>query len=212
MAGAAAEAETIACPNYEVIDPVSPTASYTIDADDRIVRTDEGFAALAREHGRPELGDAAVGRPLLDFVAGERPRALQRALIARARAAAPEPIEVRYRCDAPELRRFAVLRLSAGRDGSVVFTTWFEALEERDYQPLLDYARPRGEQTVRLCAWCNRFDTGGGWHEVEDAAAAVAQADTRPPAVEHGLCEICELLLTTRPGAGPTRSGPFGRP
>ena len=96
-------------------------------------------------------------------------------------------------------------------DGGVVFTTWFEAVEEREYQPLLDYDRPRGEAKVRLCAWCNRFDAGG-WREAEDAAAHVAQADGNPPAVEHGLCEICELLLTTRPGAGPTRSGPSGLP
>jgi hypothetical protein len=187
-------------------------AAYAIDRDDRIVWTDEGFAELAREHGRPDLAEAAVGRPLIDFVTGERPRELQRALIARARAGTPGPIELRYRCDSPAMRRFAVLQIEARPDGSVVFTTWFEALEERDYQPLLDYTRRRGEETVKLCAWCNRFDCGGGWREVEEAARAVATADTHPPAVEHGLCEICELLLTTRPGAGPTRSGPFGRP
>jgi hypothetical protein len=190
---------------------VPPTASYTIDPADRIVRTDAGFAALAREHGRAGLADGALGRPLLDFVAGERPRALQQALIARARAAAADPLELRYRCDAPEMRRFGVLRLHAEPDGSVVFTTWFEAVEEREYQPLLDYGRPRGDGTVKLCAWCNRLDTGGGWREAEEAAQAIAHADGRPPAVEHGLCEICEVLLS-RPGAGPTRSAPFGRP
>ena len=186
-------------------------ASYAIDGRDCIVWADEGFAQLAREHGRPELADAMIGRPLMDFVSGERPRALQRELIARARAATPQPVELRYRCDSPEMRRFAVLEISARADRTVVFTTWFEAIEERDYQPLLDYDRPRGDDTVRLCAWCNRLDAGG-WREVEDAAARIANAGDRPPAVEHGLCEICELLLTTRPGAGPTRSGPSGRP
>jgi hypothetical protein len=188
-------------------------ASYAIDAGDRIVWTDEGFAGLAAEHGQAELAEDAVGRPLIDFVAGERPRALQRALIARARATpAKDPLELRYRCDSPAMRRFAVLQMAGQPDGGVVFTTWFEATEDRPYQPLLDRkAEHDGHGTVELCAWCNRVKTSDGWHEVEDLAPA-AQADGRPPAVEDGLCEICELLLTTRPGAGPKWSGPYGRP
>jgi hypothetical protein len=190
---------------------MSGIASYAIDAADRIVWTDEGFAGLAREHGQPALAEKAVGRPLLDFVAGEKPRALQKALIVRARACAPDAIELRYRCDGPEMRRFAVLELKAERSGRLVFTTWFEAVEERPYQPLLDYDRPHGEEAVPLCAWCNRVDVGG-WREAEDVTERVAQASPSPPRVEHGVCEICELLLTTRPGEAPTRSFPYGLP
>src|SRR4051794_38684934 len=176
-------------------------ASYAIDVADRIIWADGGFAELARAHGWPQLATAVVGRPLMDFVAGERPRALQAALIARARAS-HQPLELRYRCDSPVMRRFAVMRIAGRPDGGVVFTTWFESVEEREYLPLLDYERPRSKETVKLCAWCNRLDNGGGWREAEDATQAVAHADTRPPAVEHGLCEICELLLTTRPSTG----------
>jgi hypothetical protein len=191
---------------------VPPTASYAIDSDDRIVWTDEGFANLARDHGCADLPERAIGRPLLDFVAGDRPKALQEALLARVRACAPDTLELRYRCDGPEMRRFGVLEIAADSDGAVVFTTWFETVEERAYQPLLDYDRPRGEATAQLCAWCNRFDAGGGWREAEEAAERVAQADSGPPRVEHGLCEICELLLTTRPGEAPKRSFPYGLP
>src|SRR4051812_45946529 len=106
------------------------TASYAIDAGDRIVWTDPGFAAMAREHEQAQLADSALGRPLIGFVAGERPRALQRALIARARALpSAEPLELRYRCDSPAMRRFAVLQMASRPHGGVVFTTWFEATE-----------------------------------------------------------------------------------
>jgi hypothetical protein len=194
-----------------------PRACYAIDADDRIVWTDAGFADLAQSHGQPGLATGALGRPLIEFVAGERPRALQQALIARARrAAGTEPLELRYRCDSPEMRRFAVLQMARQPDDRVLFTTWFEATEPRHYQPLLDPATPRGDgASTRLCAWCNRIDPGDGWREVEDEAHAQTAADARPPAVEHGLCEICELLLTGplgRPGAGPKSSGPSGHP
>ena len=188
-----------------------PRACYAIDADDRIVWTDAGFADLAASHGQPGLATHALGRPLIDFVAGERPRALQQALIARARRAADaEPLELRYRCDSPEMRRFAVLQMTRQPDDRILFTTWFEATEPRPHQPLLDPAAPRADgATTRLCAWCNRIDPGDGWREVEDVAP---EADARPPAVEHGLCEICELLLTSRPAGGPRWSGPSGRP
>jgi hypothetical protein len=186
-------------------------ASYAIDAGDRIVWTDAGFAGLATQHGQAHLAGDALGRPLIDFVAGERPRALQRALIARARATpSNDPLELRYRCDSPEERRFAVLQMAGRPDGGVVFTTWFEATEDRPYQPLLDRDGEHGADTVELCAWCNRVKTSDGWHEVEDVPTG--RAGAHPPAVEDGLCEICELLLTTRPGAGPRWSGPYGRP
>ena len=206
------EAGTIACPNYELMGAMPPRACYAIDADDRIVWTDAGFADLARGYGMPDLASAAAGRPLLDFVAGERPRDLQKVLIGRARASASgEPLELRYRCDAPDMRRFAVLQVAARPDDSVVFATWFESTEDRPYQPLLDPRAPHDAvATVRLCAWCNRVDAGDGWQEVEDITAT---ADARPPAVEHGLCEICELLLTARrPEGGPRWSGPSGHP
>lgn len=180
------------------------TAAYAVDADGRIVWTDEGFAALARDHGHPELaGTGLVGRPLTEYVSGERPRALQQAILARAHALG-EPIELRYRCDAPEMRRHATLRIDPRADGGVVFTTWFDEVEARPYQPLLDPNRPRADEAVGFCAWCNRVDAGG-WREADDLPATAG----KPPRVAHTVCAICELLLS-RPAGEPTRSGPSG--
>jgi hypothetical protein len=175
------------------------TATYAIDRSGIITSVDDGFRDLARAHGQPDLADNAVGRPLTAFVAGTRPRALQEALIARAHASG-RPLELRYRCDAPEMRRFAVLEITPEPDGGTTFTTWFESVEERERQPLLDYSEPRGDRTIWLCAWCNRFDLGG-WREVEDAAPRLAKAGPLPK-VEHSVCDICELLLTQRLGEG----------
>ena len=174
-------------------------ATYAIDAAGTISSVDDGFRDLARAHGQPGLADGAIGRPLSAFVAGARPRALQEALIARAHAAG-RPLELRYRCDGPEMRRFAVLEIRPEPDGGTTFTTWFDSVEERCRQPLFDYSVPRGDRIVWLCAWCNRFDLGG-WREVEDASPRLAT--TAPlPKVEHSVCDICELLLT--------QSRPFG--
>lgn len=192
------------------VTPAPARAVYAIDADDRILWTDAGFARLALEYGRAELADGSiVGRPLAGFVAGERPRALQRTLVERVRSG-QAPLELRYRCDAPDMRRHAILRLEAGAGGGVVFTTWFEEVAPRPYLPLLDHDRPRGGGVVELCAWCNRVDVGG-WREADDdTAARVGAATPHPPRVEHTVCETCEMLLATRPAEGPTRSGPCG--
>ena len=76
---------------------------------------------------------------------------------------------------------------------------------DRPYQPLLDYDRTRSDDTVGFCAWCNRVDAAG-WREAEDVPAK----DGEPPRIDHTVCEICELLLLTRPAAGPRWSGPYG--
>ena len=185
---------------------MTSTASYAIDAAGAIVWIDVGFAELARSHGEPGLPSAAPGRPLADFVAGERPKQLQASLVERARRAGA-PVELEYRCDGPETRRFAVLRIEPQDDGGVVFTTWFDAIEERPHLPLLDYRLRRGDDVVQLCAWCNRLDVDG-WREAEEAVASIALSDL--PRVEHSVCDVCQLLLTTRPGAGPRWSGPSG--
>ena len=175
--------------------PSAPdTAAYAIDADGGIAWVDDGFADLAREHGQPQLANIE-GEPLMSFIAGERPRELLRSLIAATSAR-----ELRYRCDSPEVLRHATLRIEPQPDGGTVFTTWFDEVEDRPYQPLLDYDRPRTGSTVAFCAWCNRVDVNG-WREVEDSTAT--------PRIEHTVCEICELLLT-RPAGGPKWSGPSG--
>jgi hypothetical protein len=174
---------------------VNATATYAIDADGTIVSVDDGFRELGRAHGQPELADLAVGRPLTSFVAGARPRALQAALIERAHATG-RPLELRYRCDSPDTRRFGVLEITPQPDGGTTFATWFESLETREPQLLFDYSLPRDERTVWLCAWCNRFDVGG-WREAEEAGARLSGKPALPR-VQHSVCDICELLLTQR--------------
>ena len=150
---------------------VNATATYAIDAAGVLVAVDDGFRELARAHGHPELAEAVVGRPRTELVAGPRPRALQRSLIERAHHA-----DARRAALSLRRARGAALRPTADRAASrrgTAFTTWFEAVEERERQPLLDYDLPRGDETVWLCAWCNRFDVGG-WREVEDAGPRLA--------------------------------------
>jgi hypothetical protein len=174
-------------------------ASWAVARDDTIAWVDRGFDQLAGIHGLPDLPDRVVGRPLIEFVAGSRPRALQQRLLARARASS-DPLVLHYRCDAPHERRIGLLELTGQPGGGVIFATTFVECTGRSRQPLLDPAVPRGDRVIRECAWCNKFHAGGAWCEVEEAAEMVAGTPGAPlPRVEHGVCDTCEMLLAGRP-------------
>jgi hypothetical protein len=174
-------------------------ASWAVAPDDTIAWVDHGFDELAIEHGVPELTESAIGRPLLDFVAGDGPRELQDHLLRRARRS-EDPIQFLYRCDAPGVRRMGRMELAAQPGGGVIFTSVFDEVEQRTPPiALLDPDAPRspdGGAAVRECAWCNRFDVGG-WREADDAMARLANEPL--PHVEHSVCDVCRMLLTGKP-------------
>jgi hypothetical protein len=169
-------------------------AAWGIAPDDTIAWVDAGFNELADYHGVPDLGVRAVGRPLIEFVAGDKPQELQLALLARARRA-DEPLRLSYRCDSPVERRVGILELEGQPGGGVVVRSKFTEREARSPEPLLDPSVPRHGASVRECAWCNRFDVDG-WRDAEEAAQRVA-AGPLPP-IDWSVCEICSMLLLDR--------------
>jgi hypothetical protein len=178
-------------------------AAYVVDAADRIVAVDDAYVRLAQWHGRPELGSAAVGCGLADFIAGAEVRELWRTLLSRARVA-PAPLRFHYRCDAPEMTRLALMelrRVDAAGAGSVELRTRFARISHRAPQPLLDRHAARDERMLRACAWCNRFDVDG-WAEVEVAVERLGLLrGGAVPSLTHGICAECETYLLDPTGA-----------
>jgi len=163
--------------------------SYAIDDQDRLIRLDDGFYRFAAENGWGEAG-SSLGRSLWDFVAGEDVRRVQRLLIRRIRDGLRD-VELPFRCDGPELSREMDVRIAADRSGRVVlFSAQLRAEQERDEpQPLLDPDTPRGEETLKMCAWCDRFEVDGEWVEVEQAAKRLELfRRSELPALEHTIC------------------------
>jgi hypothetical protein len=79
----------------------------------------------------------------------------------------------------------------------VLFSARLRSEEERDEpQPLLDPEVPRGGETLVMCGWCDRFEVGGEWVEVEEAARRL-ELFNRPelPPLSHGICPDCNELL-----------------
>jgi hypothetical protein len=174
---------------------VAPTLNYAIDHDDRLIQVDEGFYEFAAANGWDGASDC-LGRALWDFVAGTELVKLQRILLRRIRSEVRE-VELPFRCDGPDVRREMDIRISANASGRLVLFSASPREEvRREPQPLLDVSAPRGEDTIEMCGWCDRFRVDGEWVEVEVAAERLNLfARTELPAISHGICDDCSALL-----------------
>jgi hypothetical protein len=122
---------------------------------------------------------------------------LQRMLLRRVRSEL-RSVDLPFRCDSPAVRREMDIRIASQGSGRfVVFSAQLRGEEQRDeFQPLLAVETPRGEQTLTMCGWCDRFLVGGDWVEVEEAAARLRLFELPSlPAISHGVCPDCSEML-----------------
>ncbi len=169
---------------------------YAIDEQDRLVKVDEGYYSFAAENGWTEAG-SSLGRSLWDYVAGEEMRKLQRMLVRRIREAVGK-VELPFRCDGPDVRREMDIQIAAGRGGrAVLFSARLRSEEARSTpQAVLDPAAPRSAETLAMCGWCDRFEVGDEWVEVEEAAKRLGLFERAElPTISHGICPRCSRML-----------------
>jgi hypothetical protein len=171
--------------------------TYVIDDRDRLIRLDSGFHLFAGANAWPDSA-AVLGRSLWDFVAGTAMRNLQRTLVRRIRNET-RSVELPFRCDGPSRRREMVIAICPSQAGRLVeFKTRVRNEEARTFQPLLDPGAEHGEGEVVMCGWCDRFEVGGDWVEVEEAAARLKLFQrSESPTVSHGVCRRCSEMLAS---------------
>jgi hypothetical protein len=90
------------------------------------------------------------------------------------------------------------IRIAAHPSGrTVLFSARLRSEEAREVvQPLLQVGTRRGDETLTMCGWCDRFEVDGEWVEIEDAAARL-ELFNRPelPTISHGVCPSCNETL-----------------
>jgi len=107
-------------------------------------------------------------------------------------------VDIPCRCDGPEVRREMDIHIASQSPGRFVLFSARLRTEERreEFQPLLAADTPRGEETLTMCGWCDRFLVGGEWVEVEEAVARLGLfALPQLPAISHGVCPDCSEML-----------------
>ena len=162
--------------------------TYRLDRNNDIISVGDDWDAFALENGGPNACASQVqGRPVWDFIAGDPMRMwLDTVLqLVRVRNA---PIERRYRCDSPELRRFMLMRLSPEDDGVVRIDNELLTTERRAVPIHIRPASSRSGRTVRIrCSLCGRLKAGNAWQEPDFARAA----QPRIISVAYSVCDAC---------------------
>ncbi len=173
------------------------TFEYAIDKDDIITGVNEAFCAFARENGAVDLPDTVMGTRLEQHLHGEPVLALWHDILEAVRASG-EPLELPFRCDSPEVRRYMRMRIEPTDAGGLHFYTRSER-EVRFSQPiaLLDAHASHLGQLVRLCAWCKAvLLPSGEWVDIEEGVTRLGLLGSALGVdLTHGVCPTCEARL-----------------
>lgn len=192
---------------------------YCIDADDRVVAVGEDWATFARDNGAPELDDGAPGlddsaadRTIWSYFDNDEVRDVWRLLVEQVRAS-QGVAQVPLRCDAPHMRRWFEMTVTAGPEGTVDFRSVLVFEEPRATVALLsgDVERDRDRPAVPVCSWCGDGHDGSGWRRIEDLVRELRLLEDRVPAVDYGICPGCRDVMSSDlqllPATGRTTDG-----
>lgn len=173
------------------------TFTHRVDAHGRLSHVNDAWLAFAAENGWPVTAADVLGRPLMDFIGDPELRYLYGLLMARLRAGRG-PIRFRYRCDAPDCRRFMQMAMHYDPQArEIEFQSQVLRIERRPVQALLDTARTVDDTTLAVCSCCKRVSMEGGWTEIEHALIHLHLLDgERLPQTRHCVCPACNSELS----------------
>jgi hypothetical protein len=166
---------------------------WTIDADNRFVSVNDNWLAFAEEND-PYFADPRVvlGRSLWEFVTDIRTRRIYDLLIDRVRSL-QHPVNVPFRCDSPDCRRFMEVTLTTDGDGGIRFVSRVLRLEPRPAVELLGASHLTSSRFLTLCSWCKRIRLpDDDFVEVEQAIERLDLfGEPVLPNLTHGCCPDC---------------------
>jgi hypothetical protein len=172
--------------------------SYDLDQQLIITGLGPGWDEFAFENAAAELvSPGPIGQPLMKFVADATTVHLYELLFERA-ARDKHPVTVPIRCDAPGLRRYLHLTISARPIGGYRVATSLIRAEVRQPVGLLAAHVARRDDHLVMCGWCKRVHVERQWLEVEPAVALLGLFERElPPQITHGICDACQGFLLT---------------
>jgi hypothetical protein len=161
-----------------------------LDKQDEIVVVGCEWDRFALENDAPELmGCQVIGRPLLDFISGNVTRQFVQQLLKEVRNG-NQSIELEYRCDSPNERRFMQMQVSLEASGLVHFFNTILRTESLKNKVLISSSAQRSKNTTVRCSMCNLIKSLKNWIEAEQFSSS-----NQPKNIEllviYGICEGC---------------------
>jgi hypothetical protein len=182
----------------EIATGAGTVVEYCIDADDLVVAVGEDWSTFARDNGAPELDALSDERTIWSYFDDDEVRDVWRLLVEQVRAT-QGVAQVPLRCDAPHMRRWFEMTITAGPEGTVDFRSVLVFEEPRDEVALLsgDAERDRDRAPVPICSWCGDGHDGSRWSRIEDLVRELRLLEDRVPAVDYGICPTCREVMSS---------------
>lgn len=174
--------------------------SYRIDADDRIVEVGGAWLAFATSNDAPSLSSLEVlGKPIWSFVEGPEVREIYALLFSAARDR-NQTINVPFRCDSADMRRYMDMTITPSGNGTLNIVSTLRRSEPRNAVRLFEAANHDLDHMLLICSWCKRVQIEtGAWMEVEGAVRCMGLLDHGPlPTLSHGICSHCRKVALAR--------------
>ena len=171
---------------------------YATDAAGCLVSVDAAWCEFARANGAPEYAvpERVYGVPLLSFISDATTKHVYNVLMQRV-IEERQPARVPFRCDAPALRRWMELTMTARDGGGIDFVSRQLRVEPR--RPALAFDRPPhpAAPMLLMCSWCKNVELSRGlWDTVEQAVHRLGLFDQQAvPDITHGICPSCQTLF-----------------
>ena len=170
---------------------------YRIDREDRLVHVNDAWMRYAKANadGADVTPTRLLGRRLWESIADQTTEEIYRRLVATARSG--KVVRFHYRCDAPAYRRLFEMKVELGSSEEVVFTSSLVDEQQREAITVLEHGRPRGEELIRICSWCQRLGTSeGAWIALENAVETQGLLTAeRLPQITHVICKECSARM-----------------
>lgn len=171
---------------------------YHIDSQNHITYLNQAWIDFAQENQAPELvPDRVLGQDLASFIADWETRHLYEIIYDRIRRTG-KIVQLPFRCDSPELRRFFQMTVAPLPAEGLSFTVRVIRIEPRPRVALLDSStEPTGHHVV-ICSWCKRVELPvGHWVDLETVIDQQCFFGAAPPSLTHDVCPHClEKILT----------------
>ncbi|MFN7149381.1 MAG: hypothetical protein ACK4V6_07855 [Microthrixaceae bacterium] len=171
---------------------------YCIDADDVVVAVGEDWSTFARENGAPELDALSPDRTIWSYFDNDEVRDVWRLLVEQVRAT-HGVAQVPLRCDAPHMRRWFEMTITAGPEGTVDFRSVLVFEEPRTTVALLSggVARDPDRPAVPVCSWCGDGYDGSRWRQIEELVRELRLFEDQMPSIDYGICPTCREVMSS---------------
>lgn len=172
--------------------PSTDSIVYELDVDNNIIAVNRLWQSFAIANNAPELSlDQVIGKPLMQYISGNITKQFWQTFLKKARTA-QEALQLDYRCDSPNLRRFMRIKVYRGDNEALCFESTLMRTEPISVSIHFKRSQQRDADTKIRCSFCNNILYKSIWVEAESLVSGKHSVTLD---VIYGICPECQSAL-----------------